>query len=245
MGLFDFFKPSRKPQGQVANATQTHLKIGEIRDNFLVLKNGGIRAILKASSINFNLKSEEEQNAITYSYQGFLNSLEFPVQIVVRSKRLDIDNYLDDIRRIGEKQQNKLLKDQTMEYADFVGKLVEYTDIMQKEFYVIIPYDPIRAQSVPFFQKFLGRLNPKDNYSEIKKRHKEFENLKKSISQRLNVVQSGLTNCGINTNQLTTTEIIELFYNVYNPQISRTEKLKNLDQMTVETDEASIATEAQ
>ncbi|MBT3865204.1 hypothetical protein HOE67_04405 [Candidatus Peregrinibacteria bacterium] len=236
-------QPPRKPQTDSTNATQVHLKIGEIRDNFLVLKDGGLRAIFKASSINFNLKSENEQNAITYSYQGFLNSLEFPVQILVRSKKLDIDNYIDQIRTIGEKQENSLLKDQTMEYADFVKKLVEYTDIMQKEFYVIVPYNPVRSRGVPLIQKFLQRLRPKDTYGDIKRRHKEFENLKKAIAQRINVVQSGLSNCGINTEQLSTEEIIELYYNTYNPQISRTEKLKDLSSLNINTDEQAIAAE--
>ena len=254
MGLLDIFKTnksnsnssagstasSRKPQADKANATQVHLKFGEIRDNFLVLKDGGIRAILKATSINFNLKSEEEQNAITYAYQGFLNSLEFPVQIVIRSKKLDIDNYIDKIKGIGEKQENKLLKDQTMEYADFIKKLVEYTDIMQKEFYIIVPFNPIRARQVTLIQKFLKRLSPKDTYGNIKKRHKEFENVKKNITQRINIVESGLANCGINTQQLPTKEIIELYYNIYNPQISRTEKLKGFEDMSIGTDEEKI-----
>lgn len=235
--------PSRKSSASSITATQVHLKFGEIRDNVLVLKNGGVRAILKANSINFNLKSEEEQNAITFSYQGFLNSLEFPVQIVVRSKKLDIDNYIEKIKDIGEKQENKLLKDQTLEYADFVKKLVEYTDIMQKEFYVVIPYNPIRARSVPFFQQFLQRMRPKDSYAEIKKRHKEFENLKKQLTQRINIVESGLANCGIKTDPLTTEQIIELLYTTYNPQISRTEKVKNLKDLTVQTDEEAIEQE--
>ncbi len=234
-------KDSRKAQASAMNATQIHLKFGEIRDNFLVLKNGGIRAILKATSINFNLKSEQEQNAITAGYQGFLNSLEFPVQIVVRSKKLDIDNYIDKIKDIGEKQKNKLLKDQTLEYADFVKKLVEYTDIMQKDFYVIVPYDPIRSRGVPLIQKFLRRLKPKDSYADIKKRHKEFENLKKQVAQRINIVESGLGNCGIKTDKLQTEQLIELFYNLYNPQISRTEKYKDLKNFTVTTDEEKIS----
>ena len=234
---------SRKTKPDTISATQVHLKIGEIRDDVLVLKNGGIRAILKANSVNFNLKSEEEQNAITYGYQGFLNSLEFPIQIVVRSKKLDIDDYIDHIKKMGEKQENPLLKEQTMEYADFVKKLVEYTDIMQKEFYVIIPFDPMRSKDVSFIQKFLQRLNPRDNYLEVKKRHQEFENLKKNLSQRINVVESGLGRCGIATKQLSTSEIIELYYNVYNPQIARTEKLKHLDNLTIASDEEVLEIE--
>ncbi|MFA4891422.1 MAG: hypothetical protein WC604_03685 [Candidatus Gracilibacteria bacterium] len=237
-------KQTRKPSTSNALAsTQVHLKLGEIRDDLLVLKNGGIRAILKATSINFNLKSEEEQNSITYAYQGFLNSLEFPVQIIVRSKKLDIDNYIEKIKEIGEKQKNQLLKDQTLEYADFVKRLVEYTDIMQKEFYVIVPYDPVRSRGVPFFQRFLQNLRPQDSYADIRKRHKEFESLKKQVAQRLNVVESGLTHCGIKTDQLKTGEIIELFYNTYNPQISRTEKIKNLSDLNVVTDEKALEDE--
>ncbi|MBT3704918.1 hypothetical protein HOG17_04015 [Candidatus Peregrinibacteria bacterium] len=232
-------KASRKSSASTMAATQIHLKFGEIRDNILVLKNGGVRAVLKATSINFNLKSEEERNAITMSYQGFINSLEFPVQIMVRSKKLDIDNYIEKIKKMGEKQENKLLKDQTIEYADFVKKLVEYTDIMQKEFYVVIPYNPVRARNVPLFQKFFQNLRPKDSYAEIKKRHKEFANLKKQLAQRLNIVESGLANCGIKTDQLTTEQIIELLYNTYNPQISRTEKVKNVSDFTIQTDEES------
>lgn len=234
---------ARKASTGTVAATQVHLKIGEIRDNVVVLKGGGLRGILKATSINFNLKSEEEQNAITYGYQGFLNSLEFPVQIVIRSKKLDIDDYIERIKSLGEKQQNQLLKDQTFEYADFVKKLVEYTDIMQKEFYVIVPFDPLRARDVPFFQKFLQRLKPKDTYTEIKKRHQEFEQLKKNLMQRVNIVEAGLSRCGIQTQELATAELIEMFYNTYNPQVSRTEKLRHLDQLTIATDEEVLGKE--
>ena len=142
-----------------AAGTQTFLKIAEIRDNTVVLKNGGVRGILKVSSINFNLKSEDEQNAIIYSYQGFLNTLEFPIQIVVRSKKLDIDDYLDTLRVKGDEQANPLLQQQTFEYIEYISKLVEYADIMEKEFYVIVPYDPFRAQKLNMFQKFFQNMN--------------------------------------------------------------------------------------
>src|SRR3989338_9424967 len=137
MGLFDFIAPGKQNRAQVLNSTQTHLRIAEIRDNVLILKNGGMRAVLRSSSINFNLKSEEEQNAIIYSYQGFLNSLEFPIQILVRSKKLDIDDYIEQVKKLGDKQENKLLQEQTYEYAQYIKRLVEYAEIMEKEFYVI------------------------------------------------------------------------------------------------------------
>ncbi len=226
-------------------STQTYLKIGEIHDNTLVLKNGGIRAVLRVSSINFNLKSEEEQNAIIYSYQGFLNTLEFPIQIVVRSRKLDIDHYLDKLRKIGEKQTNALLQSQTYEYVEYVAKLVEYADIMQKDFYVVVPLDPFRAQKPNIFQKFFQNLNAKDSYENIHRRHEEFEQLKKSLTQRVSSVRIGLENCGLKVEELTTKELIELFYTIYNPTVARLEKANKMEDMNLKTDEEKIAEERQ
>ncbi len=241
MGFFDFITPGKKTRDNPLNSTQTHLRIGEIRDNILVLKNGGLRAILKTSSINFNLKSEEEQNSITYGYQAFLNSLEFPIQIVVRSKKLDIDNYIDQVKKLADKQQNKLLQQQTYEYAEYVHKLVDYADIMDKEFYVVVAYDPARTSvESNGIQSFFQRLAPKDGYADIKRRHAEFNELKKGLVQRVNVVTSGLENCGLKVDELQTAEIIELFYNAYNPVTSRSAKLRDLNQTSLETDEEKI-----
>jgi Fe2+ transport system protein B len=223
--------------------TQMYLKISEIRDDTLVLKNGGVRTVLSVSSINFNLKSEEEQNAIIYSYQGFLNTLEFPIQIVIRSKKLDIDEYLDKLRKLGEKQTNPLLQRQTYEYVEYIAKLVEYADIMQKEFLVVVPYDPYRSQKVTMIQKFIQNLQAKETYEAVKRRHDEFEQLKKSLNQRVNTVKTGLENCGLKVNQLNTKDLIELFYNIYNPTISRYEKGKQNDQINIMTDNEKIATE--
>jgi len=234
-------------QGQAkkspATSTQTYLRIAEIRDNTLVLKNGGLRSIVRVSSINFNLKSEQEQNAIVYSYQGFLNTLEFPIQIVVRSKKLDIDNYLEKLRKIGEKQTNPLLQTQTYEYVEYITKLIEYADIMEKDFFVVVPVDPLRAQKLNILQKFFQNLNAKDSYEAIKRRHEEFEQLKKTLAQRVSSVKVGLENCGLKTEELTTKELIELFYNIYNPTVARFEKAKEIQDFNVITDEEKIAQE--
>lgn len=243
MGLLDFIAPGKQTRTQTSMSTQTHLKIAEIRDNVIVLKNGGIRAILRTSSINFNLKSEPEQNAIIYGYQGFLNSLEFPIQISIRSKKLDIDDYIEQVKKLGAKQENQLLKDQTYEYAAYIGRLVEYADIMEKEFFVIVPYDPGRAAGTNKFQSFFERIAPKDTYTEVKKRHAEFVNLRKGLNQRVNIVKSGLENCGLKVEQLNTMELIDLFYRSYNPNTSRNQKGKDLGNITVETDEEKIKTE--
>lgn len=247
MGLLDFISPGKNTRSQVTNSTQTHLRMAEVRDNILILKNGGARAVLKTSSINFNLKSEEEQNAIIYSYQNFLNSLEFPIQILVRSKRLDIDDYIDSVKKLGAKQENKLLQEQTYEYAQYIKRLVEYADIMAKEFYVVLPYDPIRtpqeSAGTGKFQAFFSRLSPKDSYADVKLRHNEFDNLKKNLLQRVNVVQSGLENCGLKVEMMDTMSIIQLLYECYNPLTSRNQKLKDLSNTSIETDEEKLKEE--
>lgn len=228
-----------------ASSTQTYLRIAEIRDDTVVLKNGGLRSILRVSSINFNLKSEEEQNSIVYSYQGFLNTLEFPIQIVVRSKKLDIDNYLDKLKKIGEKQTNPLLQTQTYEYVEYIAKLVEYADIMEKDFLVVVPVDPLRNQKITIVQKFFQSMNAKDSYEAIKRRHDEFEQLKKTLVQRTSSVKVGLENCGLKAEQLTTKDLIELFYNIYNPTVARYEKAKEIQDINVQTDEEKMAQDYQ
>lgn len=221
-------------------STQVHLKIAEIRDDTLVLKNGGIRAILKVSSVNFNLKSEDEQNAIIYSYQGFLNSIEFPIQIVVRSKKLDIDNYIDKLTELAEKQTNNLLQRQTYEYMDYIQRLVEYADIMEKDFLVIIPYNPLRAVKPNMIQRFFQNLTPKDSFADLQRRHKEFMRLKKGLNQRVSTAIAGLESCGLKVDQLRTHELIELFYEIYNPLTSRIQKVDQLDDMNIRTDKDLI-----
>jgi len=218
-------------------STQTYLRISEIRENTVVLKNSGIRSVLRVSSINFNLKSEDEQNAIIYSYQGFLNTLEDPIQIVIRSKKLDIDKYLDDLKQKGNKQTNALLQKQTFEYVEYIQKLVEYADIMSKEFYVIVPQDPYRARNVTFLEKFFGFINSKDNYVQIKQRRDEFDELKRKLGQKVNSVKIGLENCGLKVEELTTKELIQLFYEINNPVISRYQKGDSWNESDIKTDD--------
>lgn len=217
-------------------STQVYLQIAEIRDDTAVLKNGGLRVVLKTSSINFNLKSEAEQKALIYSYQSFLNSLEFPLQIVVRSKKLDIDYYLQNLKKIGIQQTNQLLQKQTYEYIEYIEKLIEYADIMEKEFFVIVPQDPYRAQKLNIFAKFWQHIHPQDSVVKIRQRHHEFDELKKNLMQKVNIVKSGLINCGLAVDQLKTKDLIELFYISYNPILARQQKLQDLSKLNIETD---------
>lgn len=226
--------------GKVAPSasTQLYLRIAEIRDDTLVLKNGGLRAILRASSINFNLKSEEEQKGIIYAYQAFLNALDFPVQIVIRSRKLDLDAYIEKLKALGEKQGNQLLKNQTFDYIDYIQRIIEYADIMEKEFYVVVPTDPYRAQKKNFIEKFWERMHPADTVSAILRRQQEFEQLKKTLQQRVNVVVSGLERTGIKVTPLNTQEIIALFYQIYNPITARNQKVSDTGALQISNDAA-------
>lgn len=222
-------------------STQMHLKVAEIHDNTLILKNGGLRTILKTSSVNLNLKSEEEQNAVIYSYQNFLNTLEFPIQIVIRSKRLDLEHYIEKLKKIGIKQMNPLLQKQTFEYIEYITRLVEYADIMEKQFYVIIPQDPFGQEHRGFLKSFLENIFPQDKVSKIQQRQRQFDELKKRLTQRANMVRSGLEGCGLRVQELNTEELIELFYETYNPLTSRSQKIEPDDEFALEKDASAKA----
>jgi hypothetical protein len=223
-----------KNQKQVAASCQQHLKIAEIQDNCMTLKDGGIRSMLKVSPINFDLKSEDEQNGTIYAYQEFLNTLEFPIQIVVKSKKLDIDGYLGKMDKLYSEQTSDLLKALTSNYIEYISKLVEIADIMQKEFYVVIPADPFQVQKgLNPFQKFLKALNPMDTLSNVKKRKAEHESLKKKLEQRTQSVMNGLANIGLKPERLDTYELITVFYKSYNPDLTESQKIKDISNIDV------------
>lgn len=215
----------RSKQKQKLLSVQRYLDFAAVHDDTLILKNGGLRAVLEVSSINFNLKSEEEQNAIIYSYQRYLNALNFPVQILIKSRKLDIDLYLENLKDKMRHQQNELLKRQMAEYIEYISKLVEYADIMEKKFYVVIPQNPPRAEKKGFLQSFWEKIHPDDKVEDIIRRRQEFKTLKTGLDERINVVTTGLENCGLSVKKLDTQKVIELFYQSYNPQLAREEKL--------------------
>ena len=239
--MAELFKNSmKKGKKNPKQSSQLYLKVAEIRDDTAILKNGGLRAVLKSSSINLNLKSEEEQNAVIYSYQNFLNSLEFPIQIVVRSKKLDLDTYIEKLKKTGIKQTNPLLQKQTFEYIEYISRLVEYADIMEKEFYVIIPQDPFGKEKKSIIRSFLENIFPQDSVSKIKQRHKQFAELKKRLDSRVNTVRAGLESCNLRVQELNTQELIELFYETYNPQTSRAQKFSPEAELALEKDKETM-----
>ena len=215
-------------------STQKYLQFAEAHDNVLVLKDGGLRAVLEVSSVNFNLKSEAEQNAIIQGYQSFLNSLNFPIQILIKSRKLDIDGYIELLKERMRKISNSLLKQQMEGYIDFISKLVEFSDIMEKKFYVVVPMTPARAETKSAVASFLAYISPGDTVLDVLKRKQEFKNLKKQLDTRINVAKTALENCGVGVKQLQTDEIIEIFYKTYNPEMSRNQKIENLEEIALE-----------
>ena len=210
----------KKANNNKAAATQNHLRIAEVREDTAILKSGGLRAVIETTAINFNLKSEPEQESIIAGYQSFLNTLNFPIQIVIQSKKLDLDNYIHKLRGIKEKQENPLLKKQTTDYIDFIERLLDYVDIMDKKFYVVIPYDKLSVKPEGFFTKVLQRLKLKETKSDYVMRLNQFEKLSKGLNSRVESVIAGLKGCGLETKRLDTKELIKVYYHSYNPDLA-------------------------
>ena len=205
-------------------STQRFLPIGEIRNDSVLLKNGGLRAVIQVEALNFNLKSETEQQGIVSGYESFVNTLSFPLQIVVRSSKLNIDPYILQLRTIAANQPNELLKNQTLSYADFVEKLVDIAQIMQKKFYVVVPLD-MTGRKKGLVEQFFGWIQQEDSWLRAAQRNREFNAGRKTLQERVNVVQIGLENIGLQSKRMETSELVELFYGIYNPQTSQEQKL--------------------
>ncbi|HPS21486.1 MAG TPA: hypothetical protein PLO44_01615 [Candidatus Paceibacterota bacterium] len=198
-----------------AKATQEFVPIKEVRDGVVMLKNGGLCAIVLASSINLSLKSYDEQQATIMQFQNFLNTLDFPVQISVQSRKLDIRPYLLLLESRMKVQTEPLLKLQTKEYMDFISSFTENVSIMTKNFFLVVPYTPttLAAQGGA-----IGALFSKKNKEQLKEAQKaDFEEKKSQLEQRVSVIQQGLARCGVKSVQLGTEEVVEVFYKVFNP----------------------------
>ena len=201
------------------SATQAFLEVQDIREGVLLLKNSSIRGILMVSSINFALKSEEEQTAIVYAFQSFLNSLDFSCQIVMQSRNINITPYLDSIKDLEEKQTNELLKKQTASYREFIKNMVVGDVVMTKNFYVVVPYNLIEIFGVGGAVKNFNLLS---QFSDKKEQNQKmdddrFQRCKTQIWQRMEYVAMGLRRCGLEAVPLTTPELIELFWAIHHP----------------------------
>lgn len=193
-------------------STQSFLRISEIKSDTVVMDDGTLRAILAVSSTNFDLKSQEEQNGIIFGFQRFLNSLDFPVQILMQSRKMEVGNYIEKLKHLAEKQTNELLRVQTTEYTDFISRLIENASIMNKNFYLIVPLGKsILPEGGGFFSNLFGGKTKR-----TVQRIENFERETEELNLRINSISANLSGMGVRAVRLKTEEIIQLYYNSYN-----------------------------
>jgi hypothetical protein len=194
--------------------TQNFVPIQEIREGVVILKNGGMRAVVLATSLNFALKSSDEQRAILMQFQSFLNSLDFSIQIYIQSKKLDIRPYIALLEDRYKEQISELMKIQVREYIEFIKTFVESTNIMSKSFFVVVPYDPpLMSGKNPISSLVGGKGGSKNSILPDDK----FAEYRSQLEQRVAVVEQGLVRCGIRAAELGTEEVVELYYKIFNP----------------------------
>lgn len=195
-----------------AGSSQDLVPIKEVRDGVVIMKDGSLRTVIMASSVNFSLKSIEEQQSIIFQFQNFLNSLNFDIEIVVQSRKFDISPYINILENKQKEQTNDLLKIQTKEYIQFIRTFTEQYDIMTKNFFVVIPYSPLNIN--------VGKGIFKKDKDKKDDEVGNFETSRSQLEQRVGVVQQGLVGCGVRVLQLGTEELIEVYYQLFNPGTS-------------------------
>lgn len=212
-------------------STLHYLDIAGIRQDTVVMKDGSLRAVILVSSINFALKNEDEQSAIVGAYVSFLNNITFPLQIVIQSRELNIENYLTHLGQKEKEQTNELLKMQINEYISYIKELISLSKIMNKRFYVVVPYNPLSDKKKGFLPRLTETFSPS---TLIKMKEDNFSQLRAELNRRIETVVSGLDSIGLNTIELDTQSLIELFYNTYNPITAINQKLPPVEQLRVE-----------
>lgn len=196
-----------------AQSTQQLIDVEAIRDGVVLLKSGEMRAVLMCSSVNLALKSQDEQDALIYQYQNFLNGLDFPVQFTVHSRKLDITDYLNSLMETLKTQENELLRIQTEEYIEFIRNFVAMQNIMSKTFYIVIPYSVNEGANAGLIDRLFG----KKSASFVKMSDEEFQKYKNQLWQRVENVAAGVRSFGVRALPLNNTEVAELFFDLFNP----------------------------
>ncbi len=190
------------------NTTQEFLKFDRIRNGVIILKNKGLRMVLMTSSLNFALKSDEEQQSILYAFQSFLNSLDFSCQIMISSRKINITGYLEKLEEIEKKEEEELLQMQISEYNKFIKGLVQEGSIMQKSFYITVPFSVSETKGISTAKKIKRELE----LTEV-----EFQRAKNQLLQRVEFVILGLRGCGLEAVPLKNVELAELFWGLHHP----------------------------
>jgi len=194
---------------------QRFVEVKEIKQDTAIMKDNSMKAVCICSSINFSLLSQDEQEAIIATFQEFLNSLDFSIQIIVSSRHFDIDIYLDQIKELEKKQTNELLRIQTGEYINFVKSFVDFANIMNKAFYVIIPFRIVESREENFITKIKNIITAQKRNT-TKFEQEKFNQYKAQLDQRINHIIQGLQGLGIKAVQLNNEQLTELFYEFYN-----------------------------
>jgi type IV secretory pathway VirB4 component len=218
-------QPDRKP------STQDTLLISEIRDGVVVMRDGSLRAVIMASAINFDLMSAAERDSVEYAYQSFLNSLHFSIQIVVKSQKIDLDNYIARLQQLRADQDNDLLALLMDDYIANIKALIEEVNIMDKQFYIVVPYSPpamtaLRSKNVASGIAGVFKKQPVTTLGE-----NDFKSFKDALSQQVSLVCGGLSQVGVRNIPLNTQELIDLYYSSYNPDVAQNQKLVDAGQL--------------
>lgn len=215
-------------------STQQSLLFSEMRENMIIMADGSFRAIIACESINFDLMSSRERDGVEYSYQNFINSLTFPVQILIRSRRVDIGPYLDRLSHMRRSQDNMLLGVLMDDYINFIDILSQEANVMDKSFYIVVPYYPagnvndLKQQATGFFDSVFKA----DKKQTVKINQNTYDKAKDEIKNRIDTVMSGLFQMGVKSRQLNTKQLGELFYTVYNPETAPLEPMSNPEDLT-------------
>ncbi len=233
------YQPAAAPTAAVKgnpNSTQNTLQIAEIRDGIVIMSDGSFRSVVMLKSINFDLMSPEEREAVEYSYQGFLNSLYFDIQIFIRSQKVDIRPYIERLDKIRAEHDNMLLALLMEDYINYMADIAQQTNIMDKRFYVVIPFSTMPSvqqaitQSKNFFTGLSGLFNNKEQRVVINEG--DLTKAKDELRNRVQAVLSGLQQSGVQGLPLDTQELIELYYDTYNPDTATRQQLKNFDDLS-------------
>jgi len=221
------------------NSTQNTLQIAEIRDGIVIMSDGSFRSVVMLKSINFDLMSPQEQEAVEYSYQGFLNSLYFPIQIFVRSQKVDLQPYIEKLDKIRTEHDNMLLALLMEDYIGYIDQLSQQANIMDKKFYIVIPYFPHEdmkqaalTQSKNFFGGLATMFNNKEVHVTINEA--DLESAKTELRNRVQSLLNGLLQSSVQGLPLDTQELIELYYDTYNPDTATRQQLKNFNDLTAD-----------
>lgn len=222
-------KSKKLANKKIKVSTQKYLDIAEIRNNAVVLKDGTLRSVLLVASMNFALKSEDEQNATIAAYVSFLNSLDFPLQIVIQSRKLNIEGYLEDLHQKEKSLTNELLRAQISDYREYVKELVELSDIMSKRFYIVVPYSPVNVSGKQkFSERAISIFAPANT---IRLKQNKFEEYADMLDKRVEFVSANLASIGLTAVRLDTQSLIELYYNTYNLDVYEQQKLVDVSKL--------------